>query len=81
MKQKYEKLSSLEMGEHAEVAGISSHCRGQQRRRLMDLGIIPGSDISAEIRSASGDPVGFRVMGTTIGIRKREADLIFIVRK
>lgn len=81
MKQKYEKLSSLEMGELAEVAGISSHCRGQQRRRLMDLGIIPGSDISAEIRSASGDPVGFRVMGTTIGIRKREADLIFIVRK
>ncbi len=74
-------LSSLEVGESAEVAGISPNCRGQQRRRLMDLGIIPGSLITAEVRSASCDPVGYRVMGTTIGIRKQEADLIFINRK
>lgn len=74
-------LSSLEVGESAQVAGISPHCRGQQRRRLMDLGIIPGSKITAEVRSASGDPVGYRVLGTTIGIRKQEADLIFITRK
>lgn len=78
---RYELLSSLEVGESAEVAGISPHCRGQQRRRLMDLGIVPGSRIAAEIRSASGDPVGYRVMGTTIGIRKQQADLIFITRK
>jgi len=75
---KYSLLSSLDIGESAEVAGISPNCRGQQRRRLMDLGIVPGSLISAEIKSASGDPVGYRVMGTTIGIRKQQADMIFI---
>jgi DtxR family Mn-dependent transcriptional regulator len=79
--QKYELLSSLEIGEKAEIAGISPNCRGQQRRRLMDLGIVPGSLVSAEMKSASGDPVGYRVMGTTIGIRKKQADLIFINRK
>ena len=78
---KYELLSSLAIGEKAEVAGISPNCRGPQRRRLMDLGIVPGSLISAEMKSASGDPVGYRVMGTTIGIRKQQADLIFINRK
>ena len=78
---KYELLSSLKKGEEAEIGGISPNCMGQQRRRLMDLGIVPGSLISAEMKSASGDPVGYRVMGTTIGIRKKEADLIFIVRK
>lgn len=78
---KYELLSALKIGEKAEVAGISPNCRGQQRRRLMDLGIVPGSLISAEMKSASGDPVGYRVMGTTIGIRKTQADLIFINRK
>ncbi|MGQ8338797.1 iron dependent repressor, metal binding and dimerization domain protein [Sunxiuqinia sp. A32] len=78
---KYELLSSLNIGEQAEVLGISPNCRGQQRRRLMDLGIIPGSSISAVMKSASGDPVGYRVMGTTIGIRKQHADHVFINRK
>jgi DtxR family transcriptional regulator, Mn-dependent transcriptional regulator len=78
---KYLSLSSLRIGDKAEITGISPNCRGQQRRRLMDLGIVPGSLISAEITSASGDPVGYRVMGTTIGIRRKQADMIFIHRK
>ncbi|WP_372753615.1 iron dependent repressor, metal binding and dimerization domain protein [Labilibaculum sp.] len=79
--QKHELLSSLKIGEYAEVIGISPNCRGQQRRRLMDFGIIPGSSITAVMRSASGDPVGYRVMGTTIGIRKQHAEQVFINRK
>lgn len=78
---KYDLLSSLKIGEQAEVMGISPNCRGQQRRRLMDLGIVPGSNVSAIMKSASGDPVGYRVMGTTIGIRKQHADQVFINRK
>ncbi len=78
---KQKQLSSLKIGEKAEITGISPNCRGQQRRRLMDLGIVPGSRISAIMKSASGDPTGYRVMGTTIGIRKSQADLIFIENK
>ncbi len=78
---KHETLSSLRIGEEAEVTGISPNCRGQQRRRLMDLGIVPGSKISAVMKSASGDPMGYRVMGTTVGIRKQHADQVFIDRK
>ena len=78
---KHELLSSLNIGEQAEILGISPNCRGQQRRRLMDLGIVPGSQISAVMKSASGDPVGYRVLGTTIGIRKQHADYVFINRK
>lgn len=79
--QKHELLSSLLIGEEAEVVRISPNCRGQQRRRLMDLGIIPGTKIAAVMKSASGDPVGYRIMGTTIGIRKQHADQVFINRK
>ena len=78
---KYDLLANLELGEGAEVSGISPNVRVQQRRRLMDLGIIPGSRISAVIRSASGDPTGYKVMGTVIGIRKQQAQQIFIKRK
>ena len=78
---KYELLSSLNIGETAEIVAISPNCRGQQRRRLMDLGIVPGSLVSSEMKSPSGDPVGYRVMGATIGIRKTQADLIFIFKQ
>ena len=78
--EKHELLSALKMGEFGEITGISPNCRGQQRRRLMDLGIVPGGRISAVIKSASGDPVGYRVLGTTIGIRKQQADMVFIQR-
>lgn len=78
---KQEFLSSLALGEQAEIAGISPNCRGQQRRRLLDLGIIPGTIVKAEIKSPSGDPVGYRIMGAVIGIRKKQADLIFINKK
>jgi len=78
---KPEQLSSLKIGEKAKISGISQNVRGQQRRRLMDLGIVPGREISAIMKSASGDPVGYRVMGTTIGIRKSQAEQIFIKNK
>jgi len=77
---KHEILSDLKVGEKAEVVGISPNCRGQQRRRLMDMGIVPGSPITAQMISASGDPIGYRVMGTTVGIRRQQADLIFITK-
>lgn len=78
---KHDLLSSLKIGEVAEVVGISPNCRGAQRRRLMDLGVIPGGTISAVMKSASGDPMGYRILGTTIGIRKQQAELVFINRK
>lgn len=71
-------LSSLGLGESAVITGISPNCRGQQRRRLMDLGIVPGTEITAELKSASGDPTAYRILGTTIGIRKQQAAMIFI---
>lgn len=75
-----EMLSSLRPGAQARIKGISPNCRGQQRRRLMDLGIVPGALISAELKSASGDPVAYRILGALIAIRKDQADYIFIER-
>jgi DtxR family Mn-dependent transcriptional regulator len=77
-RQKQVTLSSLEPGESAVVTGISPLCRGQQRRRLMDLGVVPGTPVQALLRSASGDPVAYWIMGATIGIRKSQADLVHI---
>jgi DtxR family Mn-dependent transcriptional regulator len=71
-------LGALEIGGSGEVIGISTVCRRQQRRRLMDLGVIPGTVITTEIRSASGEPVAYNIRGATIALRKCQAEFIHI---
>lgn len=75
-----EKLSTLLPGQTAEIIAISRACRGLERRRLMDLGVIPGTKIEAIMRSPSGDPTAYRLRGTTIAIRRRQAERIRIRR-
>jgi DtxR family Mn-dependent transcriptional regulator len=74
----YESLSQLKLGQSAKVTGISHLCRGAERRRFLDLGILPGTLIKAEMVSPSGDPTAYRIRGALIGLRKEQADLIYI---
>lgn len=76
---KFNSLSSLKMGEKGTVLGISKALRGQQRRRLMDLGVVPGTEIIAEMKGAFGDPTAYRIKGATIALRKKIADRIYLV--
>lgn len=79
--QSYETLLSLDVNEQAKVVGISKACRGQQRRRLMDLGITPGTEVTVEMKSAAGDPIAYQIRGASIALRKDQAGLIFIEKK
>lgn len=71
-------LATVTPGEDARVTSISRACRGQQRRRLMDLGIVPGTLISPEMESFAGDPVAYRVRGTLVALRREQAEHIFV---
>jgi DtxR family Mn-dependent transcriptional regulator len=81
IKGKFKSLSTLSVGEKGIVLGISKRCRGQQRRRLMDLGIVPGTEIEAEIKSIGGDPVAYKIRGASIALRKTQADKIYLVNE
>jgi DtxR family Mn-dependent transcriptional regulator len=72
------RLSSLKPGEQGRVVGISPASRGPERRRLMDLGIVPGTTIEVEYNSPSGDPTAYRVRGALIALRREQADQINI---
>ena len=76
----FETLVSLHVGQKGEVVRISKACRGQQRRRLMDLGVIPGTVIEVERRSASGDPRAYNIRDASIALRNTHAELIHIKR-
>lgn len=73
-----ERLSSLRIGEKAEIIGMSSLCRGLERNRLLDLGVVPGTVTTAELVNPSGSPVGYRIRGACIALRKEQSDHIRI---
>jgi len=69
-------LADTETGESARVIGIAAHCQGPKRRRLLDLGVVPGTEIVAEFESAGGDPTAYRIRGALIALRKEQASWI-----
>ena len=71
-------LAAARPGEEVQVSSISRACRGQQRRRMMDLGIVPGTIVVAEMESFSGDPIAYRVRGALVALRREQAEQIFV---
>lgn len=71
-------LSDLRPGEQGRVVGISPACQGSQRRRLLDLGVVRGTEIESALTSAMGDPVAYRIRGALIALRREQAEWIRI---
>ncbi len=67
-------LSEISVGKICEIADIE--LSGTLRRRILDLGIIPGTKIRCIRRGPSGDPIAYTVWGTTIALRKEDSNLI-----
>ena len=69
-------LSSLALDKMARISELLS--TGRTRRRLMDLGFIPGTCVVALFRGPKGDPTAYCVRGAVIALRKEDADQIMI---
>ncbi len=72
-------LADLQPGQLGTVKMLYSE--GLERRRMMDLGIVPGTVITAELHSPLRDPVAYRVRGALIALRREQAALIELVGK
>ncbi len=66
--------------ETAHVLEISPALQGVQRHRLLDLGVVPGTEITPELVSSSGDPVAYRIRGALIALRRSQASSIMVQR-
>lgn len=70
------RLSSIAIGERARVVGIADSCRRTERRRLLDLGVVPGTVVTSEMSSPGGDPIAYRIRGALIALRRDQAEMI-----
>lgn len=66
----------IKTGQRAVVKTLS--CKGALRRRIIDMGIIPGVPITLRKRAPFGDPLEFSVRGYRLCIRKSEASQIIV---
>jgi DtxR family Mn-dependent transcriptional regulator len=71
-------LRDLRPGERGRVVSLSPACQGSQRRRLLDMGVVRGTEIESALASAAGDPVAYRVRGALIALRGEQAEWVRI---
>ncbi len=67
-------VNELNLGE----LGVVNKIIGEEtiKRRLLDLGLIEGTNIKPVLTSPSGDPRAFEFRGSLIAIRKEDAENI-----
>ena len=65
-------LHELEIGKNATV--VSLCFEGNERRRILDLGLIKGTNVETVQKSPCGDPIAYFVRGTLIAIRSEDAE-------
>ena len=73
---KIKNLSQLPLNKNGRIDKIE--CDEGIKRRLLDMGLVKGTNIVPILISPSGDPRAFLVRGTIIAIRKEDAKNIRI---
>lgn len=69
-------LADLAVGQSATIESVEGN-RGF-RRRLLELGLLPGTSVSVLRQAPLGDPLELTLRDTCISIRKRDAAEIHI---
>lgn len=71
-------LISLKPGQHATVCALDAS--GDMRRRLQDIGLIAGTQVTCIERSPLGDPVAYSIRGALIALRGVDAATVRICK-
>ena len=71
-------LSDLKYNQVARVTKLNESCQGFERFRLLDLGVVPGTDIRLALDNPLNDPIGYWIRGAVIALRREQSDKIFV---
>lgn len=72
----FKPLSHLLPGEKGIVSKVTG--TGPIHRRMIDMGIVPGTTIKVEKFAPLGDPMEIKIKGFNLSLRKSEAAMIQI---
>ena len=67
-------LKDAKVGETVVVAKL--HGEGAVKRRIMDMGVTKGTELSVRKVAPLGDPMQLNVRGYELSVRKADAEMI-----
>lgn len=67
-------LKQVKIGDTARV--VKLHGEGAVKRRIMDMGITRGTEVTVRKVAPLGDPVEVTVRGYELSLRKADAEMI-----
>ena len=70
------RLSELKPGERGIVTRVSGS--GLIKKRLLEMGLVRGTEVVMVRKAPLGDPIEFQVKGYNLSLRKVEADNVFV---
>ncbi len=69
-------LNTLPIGRKGLVSTLEA--MGATRRRLLDLGLVPGTEVEAIRKSPAGDPTAYNIRGALIALRMEESRQVLV---
>lgn len=70
-------LKQLSVGDTGRVVGFGEGSKAY-RRKLLSLGLTPGTELTVTRYAPMGDPVEIRVRGFSLSLRKDEAASLLV---
>ena len=72
-------LNDIALGERARV--LSQRTSGGIRRRLLDMGLVEGTEVECVGKSPCGDPRAYLIRGAVIALRAEDCGRIAVKRE
>lgn len=73
---KIKRLTSLSFGEKAVVHSCEET---ELYIKLLEMGCVPGEELTVEMKAPFGDPISIQIAGYRLSLRKEEADQILVI--
>ena len=70
------KLSDLKVGEYGTV--VSLDIDEKIKRRLLDIGLVPGTKVECLLKSPLGEPKAYNIRGCILALRSEDTKKISI---
>lgn len=68
------KLVDFACGETGHIKKVGGE--GRIRRRMFDMGVTPGAEVTLKKKAPLGDPIEITIRGYELTLRKSEAELV-----
>lgn len=76
MSEKAYPLTEVPVGQTAVVKELRSD--GSMRRRMLDIGLIEGTQVECLQKSPAGDPIAYLIRGAVIALRSEDSAAVLV---